>query len=138
MPPFSVNYLAVVAAGVAAFLLGALWYSPALFARQWMAAHGHTPERIAAMQKQMAKTYAISFGCFLVTAWVMAVLLSRVEVSGALGGVKLGGITWLGFAATIGLISNLYSEKPLAAYLIDAGYQLVYLIVMGVILAVWR
>lgn len=137
MPSFTVNYLAVVVAGVVAFMLGALWYSPALFARQWMAAHGHTPERLAAMRQQMAKTYAISFVCFLVTAWVMAVLTSRVGVSGALGGVKLGGITWLGFAATIGLTANLYSDKPLAAYLIDAGYQLVYLVAMGVILAVW-
>ena len=138
MPPFTVNYPAVLVAGVAAFLLGAIWYSPALFARQWMAAHGHTPERIAAMKQTMARTYAISFVCFLVTAWVMAVLVSRVGVMGVLGGVKLGGITWLGFAATIGLTSNLYSEKPLAVYLIDAGYQLVYLILMGVILAVWR
>ena len=138
MPPFTVNYLAVVVAGVAAFLLGALWYSPALFARQWMAAHGHTPERIAAMRQTMARTYAISLVCFLVTAWVMAVLISRIGITEALGGVKLGGITWLGFAATIGLTSNLYSEKPLAVYLIDAGYQLVYLILMGVILAVWR
>ena len=138
MPPFTVNYLAVVVAGVAAFLLGALWYSPALFARQWMAAHGHTPERIAAMRQTMARTYAISLVCFLVTAWVMAVLLSRIGITEALGGVKLGGITWLGFAATIGLTSNLYSEKPLAVYLIDAGYQLVYLLLMGVILAVWR
>ena len=138
MPPFAVNYLAVVVAGVAAFMLGALWYSPALFARQWMAAHGHTPERLAAMRQDMARTYAISFLCFLVTAWVMAVLLSRIGITEALGGVKLGGITWLGFAATIGLTSNLYSEKPLAVYLIDAGYQLVYLMLMGVILAVWR
>jgi hypothetical protein len=138
MPPFTVNYLAVVVAGVAAFMLGALWYSPALFARQWVAAQGHTPEKLAAMRQQMTKTYAISFVCFLVTAWVMAVLISRVGVTGALGGMKLGGITWLGFAATIGLTSNLYSGKPLTAFLIDAGYQLVYLIVMGVILAVWR
>lgn len=47
--------------------------------------------------------------------WVMAVLLDRTDVFSALGGPKLGGLTWLGFAATIGLTANLYSDKPLTA-----------------------
>lgn len=42
---------------------------------------------------------------------------------------------WLGFAATIGLTSNPYSGLPLKAFLIDAGYQLVYFVLMGAILA---
>jgi uncharacterized protein DUF1761 len=138
MPSITVNYLAVVVAAAAAWILGALWYSPALFARQWMAAHSYTPEKIATMRQGMAKTYAISFVCMLVMAWVLAVFIDRMGILSALGGVKLGGITWLGFAATIGLMANLYSDKPLAAYLIDAGYQLVYLVVMGIILAVWK
>lgn len=133
----SVNYLAVIVSALAAFMLGALWYSPALFARQWTAVHGYTPEKLEAMKQGMAKTYAMSFVCFLVTAWVMAVLTERVGVGSLMGGVRLGGLTWLGFAATIGLTANLYSDKPLLAWVIDAGYQLVYMIVMGVILAVW-
>jgi hypothetical protein len=56
----------------------------------------------------------------------------------ALGGVKLGTIIWLGFAATIGLTGNVFSGKRLAVYAIDTSYQLVYLIVVGVILAIWR
>jgi hypothetical protein len=138
MPSFSINYPAVVVAAVAAFVIGMVWYSPVLFARQWMAAQGYTPEKMAAMRQGMAKTYAVSFLCFLVTAWVMAVLTDRLGVGTPLGGVKLGGLVWLGFAATIGLMANLYSDKPRAAYFIDAGYQLVYLVVTGVILAVWR
>ncbi len=35
-----VNLLAVGVATLLAFALGALWYSPVLFARQWTAAHG--------------------------------------------------------------------------------------------------
>ena len=135
---FTVNYLAIVVAALAAWILGALWYSPALFARQWMAANNYTPERLEAMKRGMAKTYAISFICFGVMAWVMAVLIDRLGIAGALGGVKLGAITWLGFAATIGLTANLYSDKPLAAFLIDTAYQLVYMIAMGIVLAVWK
>ena len=36
-----VNYLAVLAAAASAFVLGGLWYSPALFAKKWMAYTGH-------------------------------------------------------------------------------------------------
>ena len=138
MPSVTVNYLAVVVAAAAAFLLGALWYSPALFAKQWVAVHGYTPEKLQAMRQTMARTYAVSFLCFLVMAWVMAVLVDRIVILDALGGVKLGGLTWLGFAVTLGLTANLYSDKPLAAFLIDAGYQLVYMILMAVIVTVWK
>jgi hypothetical protein len=34
--------------------------------------------------------------------------------------------------------ANLYSDKPAAAFLIDAGYQLVYMTVMGAILGGWQ
>ncbi|HEV8151128.1 MAG TPA: DUF1761 domain-containing protein [Gemmatimonadales bacterium] len=135
---FSVNYLAVLVAALASFVLGALWYSPALFARQWVAAHSYTPEKIQAMKRGMARTYLLSFVCFLVTAWVLAVFIDRMALLSWLGGAKLGALAWFGFAATIGLTANLYSDKPLLAWIIDAGYQLVYLVGMGIILAVWR
>ena len=41
-----VNFLAVGAAAVLAFVLGALWYSPALLGRQWAAAHGFSEAQI--------------------------------------------------------------------------------------------
>ncbi len=37
----------------------------------------------------------------------------------------------------IGMTAHLFSERKLATYLLDAGYQLVYMVVMGVILASW-
>lgn len=134
----SLNYLAVVVSAVAVFAIGMLWYSPALFARQWMAANGYTPEKLASMKSGMARTYAISFICYLVMGAVMSIIAHRMGISTALGGVKLGGTAWVGFAATLGLTANLFSDKPLAAYLIDAGYQLVFMLAMGVIVAVWQ
>ena len=35
-----VNWLAVLAAAISAFLLGGLWYSPALFQKTWQRAAG--------------------------------------------------------------------------------------------------
>jgi hypothetical protein len=53
-------------------------------------------------------------------------------------GTFLGFLVWIGFLATLGLTAHMVSEKPWSIYLIDAGYQLVYAMVMGTILAAWR
>src|SRR5256885_5281704 len=47
-------------------------------------------------------------------------------------GLWLGFLSWLGFAATVGLTANMFSEKPIAAWVLDTGYQLSYLVLMGV------
>jgi hypothetical protein len=134
----SIHPLPVLAAAVLAFLLGAIWYSPALFAKAWVRANGYTDEQVAKMQSGAARSYSVSFLCFLLMAAAMALLVARVQPVGALGGVKLGALIGIGFAAAISLTANLYSEKPLAAWVIDAGYQVAYMIVMGVVLSVWR
>ena len=132
------NYLAILVAAVAAFVLGALWYSPLLFAKPWVKAHSYTDEKVAEMQKNAPKAYAVSFVCFIGIAIALAILIGRLDVHGPHAGLKVGGLCWLGFAATIGLTANMYSDKPLATWLIDVGYQLVYFLMMGVIIAVWR
>ena len=90
------------------------------------------------MQTRAGRAYALSFVCYLVMAAAMSILLHRIGVVSVLTGVKLGALLGLGIAATISLTANLFSDKPLSAYWIDAGYQVVYLIVMGAILAAWR
>src|SRR2546425_787367 len=76
MPMTHVNALAVLVAAVLTMVLGAVWYSPVLFAKQWMAAQGHTPEALEQMKRKgMIRAYAVSFLCYLVTAYVVALSL---------------------------------------------------------------
>jgi len=138
MANLGINLIAVLAAAVVTFALGALWYSPLLFARQWVAAHGFTPEKVEAMQKRAGSAYGVTFVCWLAMAAALAVLTRRIGVDSALGGLKLGALCWAGFAATVGLSGHMFSERRLPAYLIDASYQLVSLLGMGVILAIWQ
>lgn len=133
----SIPVLPVVVSAVVVFLIGALWYSPVLFAKAWIRAHGHTEEKLLEMRARAGRAYAVSFVCYLVMAAAMSILLQRIGVVSVLTGVKLGALLGLGFAATLGLTANVFSDKPLSAYLIDAGYQVVSLIVMGAILAAW-
>jgi hypothetical protein len=134
----SIHWLPVIVSAVAVFAIGALWYSPALFGKAWVRAHGYTPEKIQAMRASMGRSYAVSFVCYLVMAAAMSVLIGRMDIIYVRGGVKLGALIGVGFAATIGLTANMFSEKPLATYLIDAAYQIVYLMTMAVILVAWR
>lgn len=136
IPP--IHYHSVLVAAILAFVLGAVWYSPALFASAWMRAHGYGDEQIARMRARAAKSYASSFVCFVVMAVAMDALIGRVQPVGVLGGLKLGALVGVGFAAMASLIANLYSDKPLAAWAIDAGYQVGYVVLMAVVLTVWR
>jgi hypothetical protein len=132
-----INILAVLASAVATFALGALWYSPLLFAKQWVAAHGFTPEKLEAMRKGSGPAYGVTFLCWLLMSAALAVLTHRMGIRSVLGGLKLGALCWAGFAATVGLSGQMFSGRRLAVFLIDAGYQLASLLGMGVILAIW-
>jgi Protein of unknown function (DUF1761) len=132
------NWLAILVAAIVAFLLGGLWYSPLLFARQWMAAHAHTPEDVQKMKADAPRAYGISFVAFLVMAFILQMILNHLGAHTWQSGALWAAHIWLGFAATIGLMANVYSGKKFSVYVIDAGYQLVYLLVMGAILGAWH
>ncbi|HVH08490.1 MAG TPA: DUF1761 domain-containing protein [Gemmatimonadales bacterium] len=142
MPTANVNILAVLVAAALTFVLGAFWYSPVLFARQWMQAQGYTAEKLEEFKKRgmrgMTRAYLVSVVCYVVMAYVVALLASYTNSTTFAQGLWLGFLAWLGFAATIGLTANMFSDKPIAAWVIDAGYQLAYLMIMGVLLSVWR
>lgn len=132
-----VNFLAVGLAAVLSFVLGMAWYSPLLFAKPWMAAHGYTQEDLQRMQSGMGPTYAASFACWFVMATVLALIAPHFG-EGVAPTLHIGLHLWLGFSATVGLTGNLFSDKPLRLWFIDAGYQLASVVVMAVVLGLWR
>lgn len=138
MPQVHINYLAVVAAAAAAFAIGGLWYSPLMFAKQWVKAHGYTEENVKEMQKGASRAYTISILCHLLIALGIAVLVSYLHLWRCVQGLKLGLLVWAGFAFPLGLMANAFTDKRMTAFAIDAGYQLVYLLIMGSIITVWQ
>ncbi len=138
MPLGNLNYLAITVAALTAFVLGAVWYSPLLFANAWVRASEHTPDKLASMQKGMVGRYAITLLAFFVMALVVAEISAIFGIVRVQGGLKLGLMLWVGFAVTLGLINTLYNARRMAVFFIDAGYALLYLLVMGTIIAVWR
>jgi uncharacterized protein DUF1761 len=74
----------------------------------------------------------------IVMAGVLQLFLNHLGADSFADGVKWGFHAWLGFALPMGFIAHLYSQKKWSAWLIDLGYQLIYIVGMAGILAAWR
>ena len=61
MMDLDINYLAIIVAAIIYYVGGAIWYSPLLFAKSWMAAVGLTEEKMKEAQKQAWKSYVTAF-----------------------------------------------------------------------------
>lgn len=132
----SINYVAVLLAAVASFVLGALWYS-ALFGKSWMKLMGFDQRKLQGMKKGVWKSYAAGFVAALVMSYVLAHFVKYAQAATALEGIAAGFWVWLGFVATIMLGAVIWEGKPPKLYAINAGYYLVSLALMGAILAVF-
>ena len=129
-----INYPAV-----AYWVLGALWYSPLLFARPFIALKGWTPEQLAAVQAQShAGEIGLAFLTSLLLAYVLAHFVKFTGAETAWQGAQAGFWLWLGFVATTNLNTVLFEFRPLGLYLINNGHHLVSMLGMGGLLAVWK
>jgi len=131
------NHLAVFVAAVAAFLVGALWYSPLLLGKPYMKLRGMNAAAMAEMKMPPWKIGAEFLRC-LVTAYVLARFVVLLGVADWNGAVLLGLWVWLGFYATLYLGAVIHENLPLKLYAIHAGDALVKTLLMAVILGVWR
>ena len=137
-----INYLAVLAAAIANMVIGSVWYGP-LFGKQWLAWSGMTMEKMTETKKKgMGKSYALMFVGSLVMYYVLAHALvfasAYLNAAGPAAGAMAGFWNWLGFIAPVTLGMVLWDGKPWKLWVLTNGYQLVALVVGGVILGIWQ
>ena len=129
MPEF--NLWAVLAAAVAAFVLGGLWYSPALFGKAWQHEAGVSEEQMK--NANMGMIFGLAFVLSLIASLVFALFLGpRPPISLGLGAGFAAGLCWVG--ASFG-INYLFERKSLKLFLINAGYHTVQFTIIGLIIA---
>ena len=130
-----INLLAVLVAALSTFVIGGLWYSPALFGRAWMRENQFTDADVAGFSK------ARSFGGSVVLALVMSLNLAfflAADGTDLVWGMTAGALAGVGWvAAAIGII-GLFENRSWTYLGINAGYQIVAFTVMGAILGAWR
>lgn len=124
-------------------VLGFLWYG-LLFGKSWMRMMGWDPNdtaKMEAMKKEANKGYALMFIGSLVMAYVLAHALVFASVytktEGVAAGLMVGFWNWLGFIAPVTLGSVLWEGKSWKLWVFNNAYNLVQLLVFGVILVSW-
>ena len=131
----NLNYLAVLVCTAVTMALGAFWYSPIAFVNPWMAGIGLKPEDIT---KQAATRSLIVSACTsLIEVFILASIIGLTGVKGFWMGLHIGGMIGIGCIAASMLSNNMYEQKPLKIWFINAGYRVVYFLINGGILAAW-
>ncbi len=134
----AVNYLAIVAAAVVAYAVGAVWHSPIGFGAMWMELMGLKRDDMGKMPLTATQAMVIGFFVMLLQAFVLAhfvVLVGATTLSTAL---QLGFWAWLGFLAPTLANSWLWEGKSLKLFGFNAAYALVSVLVMCAVLGLWQ
>lgn len=125
-----INWLAVLAATVAAFVLGGLWYSPVLFGKKWQAAAGLSDAQV--QSGNMALIFGGSFVlAFLASAMFAMFLGPNPSVGFGVGAGLSAGLFWVGTSFGI---NGLFQREKLALVLINTGYHTLQFTLIGLIL----
>ena len=134
----NLNYLAVIAAAVASFIFGGIWYNA--FSRQWMEAVGRSPDSVG-KDKAGIGLYLLAFGAVLIMAWMLAGVLLHLSLGGMTLGIRSGIISalflWFGFVMTTMVVNYAFHGARQSLTLIDGGHWLGVLVIQGAILGWW-
>jgi hypothetical protein len=144
-PNLHLNPMAIVAALIASFVIGSIWYGP-LFGRAWAKAMGFPADRKPS-GGELGRGIALNLvGTFLM-AFVLAhdVAVWRASSWGlgpdsppAVYGFFGGFFIWLGYIVPMLLNGVAFEKKSWTVFGIGAGYQFLSFQAMGMILAFWR
>ena len=129
-----INYWAVGAAALAAFVMSSLYYSPLLLGNVWLAvdpgsAAGTTPS-IGRVLGEIVRTLVITF--------VLARLIGLLGASDWKGAVSLALWLWFGFSGMMWLGAIMWEKTPWQVAALHSGDWLLKTILIAVIVGVWR
>jgi len=125
-----VNWLAVVAAAVVAWLFGAAWYMG--LSTPWLKAAKLDP----ATMNRSAVPFVVSFIAELIMALVLTLVVGAITGGepNPIAGLLFGFVLWLGFIATTLTVNHRYEGFGWALTLIDAGHWLGVMLIIGAVI----
>ncbi len=140
----SINWLAVLVAGLSAFVIGGIWYSPGLFGKAWMKDSNLTEEDIKKGNKGKIFGFTAIFSLLMAVNLAMFLADTPAECTGNCA--RITDVSWgatAGFLAGIWTfcaiaIHSLFELKSWRLIFINGGYSLVALTLMGAIIGLWR
>lgn len=129
------NYLAIIVSALIYFFIGALWYSPLLFAKSWVQHIGKSEEQLKRGSKIV---FLYTFFALLVICFVTSFLVWFMGTSQYFSAIKVGLFLSLGYTSTIIAINNWYGQRSVKLTLIDSGYHIVGIVTATIVMAMWK
>lgn len=129
-----VNYLAVLVAAIASYVIAFVWYG-VVFKKQWAQLTGISDMKPAPLQMILPLLGSLMMSYVLDHS--IAFGNAYVNTSGVSGGLMGGFFNWLGFIVPLTLMGVVYEKRPWKLWVLDIGFWLVSLLVMGAILSSW-
>lgn len=131
--PLGVNLTIVLVSAVVSLIFGFVWYT-AFFGKAWNQCLGKTKEQLGNPWVGMV----VMFMSLLTMAVSLSLLMIFLPVMHVTGGLKLGILVGVGFVALAMLVNDVYEKRPMKLFFINAGYQVLSIVLMSVILAYFR
>ncbi|MDA8886593.1 DUF1761 domain-containing protein [Bacteroidia bacterium] len=127
------QFLEPVLGGIAAFLLGVLWYT-VLFGKQWQAETGLSDDEA---KKGVVLTHGISLLMMIILSYGVNQIIGYhgVEYQTLAHGAFHGGLAALMYGVPAVAINYLYQKKSIKLFLMDAGYLVCFLALSGAVMA---
>lgn len=125
----NLHWLAILGGAAVYWILGAIWYSPLLFAKPWVKMINIKMDDPDG-KKRMPMLFIVSFLLMLVASIGLGILSKLLYIPDVMHAVKLGLLVGVCFSVTSNSIGYLYTRKPAGLYAIDGGYH-----ILGTILA---
>jgi hypothetical protein len=132
------NYWAVLAAAVASFMFGGVWYG--LLSKQWMEAAGLGTTGLAQPREGASglspMPFVIAFIAQIVMAWMLAGIIGHLGPGQVTfkNGVISGFLVWLGFVITSLAVNHTFQGSRRSLTAIDGGHWLGVLLIQGAII----
>ena len=129
-----INLIAVIAAGLANTIIGALWFNaPFLFNRQWLAGIGKSAQEVAEQASPIKPISALIGALFV--AYILAVFFNTMGITEIGDGILAGLLAGLAFSAVPAAIKDTFEGRSQTLTLINATHDVVVFTVMGALIA---
>lgn len=131
-----VSVWGILLAALSAMVVGALWYSPVVFGKEWSRITGITQKN---MSKKRNSAMLLLIVVSLVTAYALSLFIIYLHTftgnSWLLTGVQASLLAGIGFGATTVFAYGAFESRDKKILYINAGNRIVTLFIMGLIIA---
>lgn len=129
-----INHLAVFVSAIVFFVLGWLWYD-VIFGRAWMALTAHQQIPASNMAVPLAGGFLL---CWFLSYVVGFALADTSNPNPMRHGAEFGAFMGLGVFGSMLAMNYLYEGRGLELWLINTGYVVVGMAIIGGIIGAWR